>query len=308
MKITIIGHENMDTDCATAIAAVRYLTPAADKHEIVFDSRPDPARHDGVSTFIVDVGRGPLDHHQLDDPRSTCAFNLVCEHFIAHGDVWQRLRAMALLERLGPSVLRQDSTGSLDPEREVTVNVLGLPTTISTIVWEAQDDQVAWREIWPLLRRLFDQQVAAYEAEHAPESVLAQAAITVSPSKRVIGIAWTQVAGEISALSHMHRAVEIVYPDYQVSVSTTRWLDRSGKLVTISRGVGRNDRLRSINVQAVMDRLPLTGLSPAVQREIGTWIRLAFFAGAGGLKAPRADAPPNTLVAELLAALEACVK
>jgi|GEM_PF-4930035 len=305
-KITIIGHRNMDTDCATAIAAVRYLTPEAE-HEIVFDSRPDPARHDGVSTFIVDVGRGPLDHHQLPDPRSTCAFTLVCEHFIAHGDAWQRLRAMALLERLGPSVLRQDSTGSLDPERDPSVMVLGLPTTISNIVWEAQDDQIAWREIWPLLRRLFDQQVAAYEVEHAPESVLAQANITVSPSGRVIGIAWTQVAGEISAMSHMHRAVELVYPGYQVSVSTTRWLDRSGNLLTISRGVGRNDRVRSINVEAVMDRLPLTRLNPAVQAEIGTWIRLAFFAGGGGLKAPRVDEPPATLVAELLDALEACI-
>jgi len=305
--ITVITHANPDTDALMSAAAVVYLAAGSDdaawaRCRVIFDSHPDRARHDGRSTFIVDVARTPLDHHQLPDPRSTCAFSLVCEHFIACGDASQVLRARALLARVAPAVLRQDSTGSLDPEREATVIVLGLPHLINALVWQAQDDAAVGRHLWPMIRRIFDEQVAVHTAEQHPADVLAQATVTPSASGRVVGVETTLTIGAVSPRQHLRAAVEQVYPDCVLQIFVTHWLRRDGSVATISRGVARRAG-ETVSVRDLLAQVR-TQLPPAVQQEIASWYQEAFFCGAGTVKFPRQDAPPAGLSAALVRALE----
>lgn len=297
MDILVTTHVNPDTDALFAAAVPGYMHLGA-TITTRFDSAPDPTWHDPArGRYTVDVGRGQFDHHQLENSRSTCAFSLVCEYFLHHGDDRQRFIAAALLDRVAPSVLRQDSTGSISAPRDPVANLLGLPAAIDRLCWSEQhDDHVAFA-VAPIIRSLFDEQVAAYEAHQYPERVLAQMTLHRTTSGRVIGVEMEQVVGQYSPLSSW-RSVLAAQEPAQIAVSCTRWLNPDGTTKTWSRGVGvlRREDEKRIDIRSLLAQIQV---SDQLATEIASWHIESWWGGCGGLKYPRPDAPPAGLVAGL---------
>lgn len=78
----IVGHLSPDWDCITALWQLQRFGGLADAEiRLVNTGNPDPAVLAGAAA-VVDTGLGPFDHHQLDDPNSTCAALLVWQHLI----------------------------------------------------------------------------------------------------------------------------------------------------------------------------------------------------------------------------------
>ncbi len=299
MEIIVTTHPNPDTDALFAADVPGYMHPGVPV-TIRFDSTPDRTWHNpAIGRYTVDVGRGPLDHHQLDHPRSTCAFSLVCQYFLHHGDERQQFIAAALLDRVAPSVLRHDSTGSISSPRDSVADLLGLPAAIDRLCWSEQHDDHVARAVFPLIRTLFDEQVAAYEAHRYPERVLAQMTLHRTASGRVIGVEMEQVVGHYSSLSSWRAVLAAQEPACRIAVSCTRWLNQDGTTRTWSRGVGvlRREDEKRIDIRSLLAQIQV---SDQLATEIASWHVESWWGGCGGLKFPRPDAPPAGLVAELV--------
>jgi len=310
LRLTVAtGHSMPDLDALSSVAALWYLLERAPGAYVRFDSRPDVAvwhrPTDGY--YTVDIGKTDLDHHQFRNRRSTCAFVRVCCSVMMHGDDAQRVRAAALLTRIGPGVFRQDTTGTLTDPRDPAVEVLDLPKEIGRATWDLQDDQAVWTEFWPRFRRLFAEAVAGYTAEHDPQAVLAQVDLQTSACGRVVGWVQEQVQGEFSPLSSIRAIVWDQFPACEVQVQITRWTDQGGQTLTWSVGIGTQRRKGEppfYDAGALVDAL-LPRAPADIAEELQRWHREDWFAGRGGTKNPDDCPPPGGLVAWLVPALAA---
>lgn len=298
--IRIFSHDNPDLDAIMSVAAIIYLNPT-ETYSVEFNSQINPAVHDGISTFVVDMGHTPMDHHQFKNPRSECAFRLVCRHFMRHGaNAKVRQHAQALLERIGPAVFRQDSTGSLDPQRRADVNVLGLGELVKAAVWKLQDGQKVFWRLYPAIEALFEAEVAKWQAS---AMCLADVGIeaTLARHGHVVGLESFAVVGEFSPLMHTQKMAFKEFPDAVLCVYVVRWY-RQNQLYTISRGVGRKDGSK-ISVRNLLDEI-MPDLSGKVREEVGRWYREHFFSGKGTNTHPDSSPVPQSLIRELLQNLD----
>jgi hypothetical protein len=86
----IVGHVSPDWDCLTALWLLRRFDPALRDAtiELVNTGNPDAAVL-AAADAVVDTGRvcdwyiKRYDHHQMEDPNSTCAALLVYEHLLS---------------------------------------------------------------------------------------------------------------------------------------------------------------------------------------------------------------------------------
>lgn len=274
--ITVITHQKPDLDALAAAAMVAYLHPQQPV-DIVFDSAPDPRRHDARTCFIVDVGKTAMDHHQLPDPRSTCAATLVAEHFAAHGISDQQSIAQALLERLCPVVFRQDATGRLTLEDDPLANLLSLPRIIDRLSNRLHDQEI-WEVVQPLLFDLFDAEVARV----AHKGHIAQ--MVVWTGNRVFAVRDTGQGGN----GRDARDLEWhMYPTALVRLYEIHHLD------TVSRGIGRRDG-SGVDCRALVRALLADPTLPdPVRAELAAWYQEVWFCGRGSRKFPVATLPPD---------------
>lgn len=296
--ILIITHQKPDLDALTAAAIVAYLHPQQ-SYRIIFDSAPDAHIHDARECFIVDVGRTPMDHHQLDDPRSTCAATLVAEHFVAHGTPDQQRVAQALLERVCPSVFRQDTTGMVTAESDVLANLMSLPRIVERL-HNRLSDQDIWDVVQPLLFDCFDTEVArfAYKA-HIAQTV-------VWTGERVFAVRDTgQGANGVNGRDARDLEWEM-HPTALVRLYEIHHVDEHGQPLTVSRGLGRRPGI-GVDCRALVQALLADPtLTEAVHAELAAWYQEAWFCGCGSRKFPAPTPPPDgwlAVVAERVDAL-----
>ena len=341
MIITLVTtHQTPDTDALAAAAALWWcLAPTEAAPVVAFDSAPRAEAHaPAQGRFIVDVGRGELDHHHHADPRSACAFGLVVEYIAHHGAPDQARRAMAL-RPLIPLVLRQDSTGKIvdDPDQQRT----SLPAMLHRLVWAHQDDQAAWRDAWTILRMVFD---AVGDRGEAPDSWMRQDRIlraldgdgnvplaqflgalevqeqrayatVMGDPQRVCTDYGVRLRGDVASYEvcltagafhpgrYLRAAIAAAYPEVRMIVSVTRWHDTAGRRITVSRGVGRTRAGADLDCRALV--ATARAALPADDQELRSWYAERWFAGTGALTFPRPDDPPAGLVDRLAEVLHA---
>ena len=100
----IVGHVSPDWDCLTALWLLRRFDPALENATIklVNTGNPDAAIL-AEADAVVDTGRvcnyttKRYDHHQMDDPSSTCAALLVYEHLLQLNNTFLILRHWCIL-------------------------------------------------------------------------------------------------------------------------------------------------------------------------------------------------------------------
>jgi hypothetical protein len=317
----VTTHRTPDTDAFTSAAALWWCLAPGATPLVVFDSSPDATAHcPREGRYVVDVGRGELDHHQFTDPRSACAFGLVLDYIETHGDAAQRARA-AQLRPLVPLIMRQDSTGRMFDDRAVQRQAL--PALLNDMVWWHQDDDAAWADAWEIISRVFDAVAIGHAAERAvlsvpqiliangaqdvaerivmlvalaaqagqiveddPEGVCAHSGVTVSA--RVASFTVTRTVGRFEP--DIIGAIERAYPDVLTIVSETTWLHRDGHVISVSRNVGRTRAGKHLDCRLLHQqrRQALPHFVP----ELALWHAEPWFTGTGSLKFPRPTAPP----------------
>jgi hypothetical protein len=304
---------------------------------VAFDSTPAPTAHSpGEGRYVVDVGRGELDHHQFADPRSACAFILVLDYIATHGDAAQRARATQL-RPLAPLILRQDSRGRMFDDHALQLQAL--PALLSDLVWWHQKDDAAWADAWVILTGVFDAVATGANAEVAvvsvpqlliangeqdvvervmmvtdlaaqarqiveddPHSVCECASVTMAA-----GIAHFTVTRTVGRFEpDIIGAIERAYPDVLLIVSETTWLHRDGQVLSVSRNVGRTRAGKHLDCRVLHQQV--CSALPAYQDELQRWHAEAWFAGTGSLKFPRPTAPPPGCMQAIAETLRALMK
>lgn len=311
-RLLVTTHQFADLDALASALAVGYITGRA--FDLRFDSTSAPHYHaPRVGLYTVDVGGGPLDHHERGADgrstadRTTCAFIKVCEHFMEHGSPVEQHRAHGLLEYAGPVILRQDSTGSIAGSRDEIANRLGLPAMIKRLRARLGDDQAVAAAVSPLLGDLFDEAVAYADALRAAEAQLPEALVFDGGS--VIAV----VSAARSATQQLQQQLLHVLawarcPQARLLVYVSDWLDEEGKRITVSRGVSRREG-ELLHIGACLRHLlARQALSPELAAEVERWHKEDWYSGRGTRTYPVTDEPPPWAAEGLAAALAALLE
>jgi hypothetical protein len=297
--IRVVTHPTPDLDALASAWGLAFILDA--QARLVFLRQPAADDHAPDSgRFVVDIGGGPLDHHRplpgggsVAD-RSTCAFLLVCAWGQRHPDAGVQRRAAALLRHVAPSVLRQDSTGSIASPADAVADALGMPQMIKVLHLRLDDDQAVAAAVQPWLRLLFEAAVEREEAEARARALLPLVART--PAPEVLLLDFRSHNGDMALMFDVTWAQ---YPDAQIMTYRTVHQDANGGRVTVSRGMSRRQGSQ-LNVADLVRRiLNLLPLASDVAEELRRWHCEPWFAGRGAMKAPVADEPPITLLNDL---------
>lgn len=297
--IRVVTHPKPDLDALAASWGLAFLlqrqawlffkaTPAAEEH--------NPA----VGRFVVDVGGGPLDHHYTqpdggtDADRSTCAFELVCRWGQGYPDADVRHRADVLLRLVAPSVLRQDSTGSLASPPDAVADLLGLPRMIDALHRRLGDDLAVAKAVKPWLDLVFEAALERDAAEARALAALPLAAQLRTPE--ILTLTYRHREGELDLMRDVTWAQ---YPGAVLLCYETIHEDANGHRLTISRGISRRRGLAALDVCAVVARLLALPISAELRAELHGWHVELWFANRGGVKKPVSDAPPAGMLDEL---------
>ena len=300
--ITVYTHERPDLDALVSAAILRYLYPR-NTFALVFDSKATAAMHDGQSTFVVDIGNGPFDHHHLVKPRSTCATALVAKHYAACGNTHQQHIARVLLQSVAPLVLRQDATGSICNQRDGLANALGLPQIIHRLRRRLCSDQAVWNTVWPLIKDWFDEVVAEDAAKRNAEPRLA----------RLLRFSGNHVVGVVDEHPNDGPRLQLgklVWQHYPPEVShlvyVNHWQTPSGATSTWSRGIVRRPGSNH-NLQTLLVRLQShSDLDAEMRGELRRWYAEDWYTGFGSIKFPQVEPPPTQFVERLAAVVDTC--
>jgi len=337
MITLVTTHPTPDLDACTAAAALWWCY-APHRTPVVRFAAPAPGDHcPAAGRFVVDTGRGELDHHQLPDPRAACAFGLTLAYIQRTAPPPAATRAMFLTPLL-PLVLAQDSTGRMFADPEAQAQSLG--AILNRIVWACQNDHAAWAHAWVILDAVFTSVAAGGDPQQAvrqpwitrwlrqaghratvdliertaAQDAAAWALVTAHPEQvcaryrvRVSGplarYDTSLIAGTFAPGRHLRSAIAAVHPTVQIIVSRTRWRMRAGGLISDSRGFGRTAAGAHLDCRDLLAQAR-TAL-PAFDQELASWYAESWFAGTGSLKVPRPDPPPAGLLDALATALAA---
>jgi hypothetical protein len=299
-------HPTPDTDALfAACAAITCLDLTLDQVVIRFDSDPAPAWHNpNARRLTMDVGRGELDHHRLDNPRSTCAFIETCEMF-ARSETWPlgAERAQALLDRLGQIVLMQDSTGVITPDRDRAIQAMSLPSLINRTVWMLQDDQAAWDTLAPMILSLFRAEISAWQVRNTPRAIWLHPDLSVditSPREVVRALRMRRAVGTFSPLDHVRDLVWEQFPTCQVLITHTTWGYPHDPGIIISQSIWLSVRRGSgLHAKSLIADLLEQGLCEDIRSEIQSWWAEERFAGRGGMKFQRPEPLPANFLSRL---------
>jgi len=281
----VITHTMPDLDALSATAAVFWICERPQPSDVptgvsFWDGANAPPfehaphRHN----VIVDIGGAhAFDHHHLSQPRSTCAFNLVVEHFAASPVPTIRQRALAIAP-LKPFIHRQDSTGAIFGERDRDRRSIASALRASS--WQASDDRKTWQCWYPVFAVLFDtveqhpntvesmlewnaiahamrqygvgdiadettdaleQQIAlSHAVDENPEILLPHLnTLKVFGDSSVVAYAFDATVGAWSPILRDREALARLYPNACVLVSNRTWRARDGRLCTVSLNVGQ---------------------------------------------------------------------
>lgn len=306
---TITIHPRPDTDALFAACAVIVcLNLKIDDVTLRFDADPDTSWHDpSKKRLTMDVGKGPLDHHRLPNPRSTCAFIETCEFLRTHPDYAttpQAVRkAQALQDRLGAIVHLQDSTGRITVDRDETVQSMSIPELINQTVWNSQNDHGAWTILAPLIINLFKKEIVAWYVQNKPHDLWQHPdidTILTSHDRTTHAISMQRTAGVDSPLDSLREIVWTTRPDCNVLITKTTWVDTNGALVSHSIWLSVR-RECPLNAKAIVETMLA---DPTIDEdlfdELTAWWKEDTFAGRGSLKFVSHQPPPAHVLTRLL--------
>lgn len=295
----MVTHPKPDLDALAASWGLGYLLQS--QPWLFFKSQPAPDDHQpAAGRFVVDVGGGPLDHHHerpdggTEADRSTCAFELVCRWGQGHADPDVRHRATVLLRLVAPSVLRQDSTGSIASPPDPAADLLGLPQMITALHRRLGDDLAVAKAIKPWLELVFD---AALERDAAEARALVELPLAlrvVSPA--LLTLRYHQRESELDLLA---AAAWRQYPEARLLCYVTSYEADDGHRITVSRGISRRRGLAALDVRELHTRLLELPISAELRAELHRWHVEPWFANYGGTKKPVTDVPPAGMLDEL---------
>jgi hypothetical protein len=145
-----------------------------------------------------------------------------------------RHRADVLLRLVGPSVLRQDSTGSLSSPPDLVADLLGLSRLINALHRRLGDDQAVAKAIKPWLDLVFE---AALEHDTAEARALAALPLVAQLcTPEILTLTYRYREGELDLMRDM--AWE-QHPSAMLLCYETTHEDADGHRLTVSRGITR---------------------------------------------------------------------
>lgn len=286
----IVGHISPDWDCLTALWLLRRFDPALENATIklVNAGNPDAAIL-AEADAVVDTGRvcnyttKRYDHHQMDDPNSTCAALLVYEHLLQMNNTLSYLAPLVYL------VFAGDTGKSEADESRKT----GIHAILSQMKHDQYNDETIMQHCFPILDAIetqlelslknvllfgYDVYIKRYQERQNAliEQGIEPYVVYRSKDSRVIALQNApQQATQIAFEQGASLVVWANYPENAIGINRARGIDTHlGDLID-----GLQDFIRPFKFYQSM------------HSELSTWYRHAagFFAGRGTAKAPRED-------------------